>query len=131
MSSTKRHDRGEDRGIVQTGLDFAIGGTAMAIDKAQELIHDARERVEDVAQDAKKKAEEARDRVEKDVRRAGSKAEETAEQLAKKAERQLTGPDTRPYEERTVEELRELASQREIDGRSKMNKRELIDELRS
>ena len=38
--------------------------------------------------------------------------------------------DSRPYEERTVEELRKLAGEREIDGRSTMNKAELIDALR-
>ena len=38
--------------------------------------------------------------------------------------------DSRPYEERTVDELHGLASERDIDGRSKMNKSELIKALR-
>lgn len=43
---------------------------------------------------------------------------------------QGTGNPNLPYEERTVKELRNLAAEREIDGRSKMNKRELITALR-
>jgi hypothetical protein len=43
----------------------------------------------------------------------------------------LTDRDTRPYEERTLEEIRRLASERKIDGRSKMNKAQLIRELRA
>lgn len=38
--------------------------------------------------------------------------------------------DRRPYEERTVKELYELAAEREISGRSGMNKAQLIDALR-
>ena len=39
--------------------------------------------------------------------------------------------DTRPYEDRTVSELRELATARSIEGRSEMNKKQLIRALRS
>ena len=39
-------------------------------------------------------------------------------------------PDSRGYEERTVEELRELARERGIGGRSSMDKASLIEALR-
>ena len=43
---------------------------------------------------------------------------------------QGTGNPNERYEDRTLEELRNLASERSIEGRSKMNKSELIDALR-
>lgn len=40
-------------------------------------------------------------------------------------------PASPPLDEMTVDELRRLASEREIPGRSKMNKAQLLDALRS
>jgi hypothetical protein len=39
-------------------------------------------------------------------------------------------PDRRTYEERTLEELRERAGELQLEGRSAMNKDELISALR-
>lgn len=44
---------------------------------------------------------------------------------------QGTGNPNSRMEDRTVKELRNLASERDIDGRSKMNKAELIKALRN
>ena len=41
------------------------------------------------------------------------------------------GGEADSYEERTVEELRERAAELDIEGRSEMNKEELIDALRN
>lgn len=58
-------------------------------------------------------------------------AKATAEAIEEAAEAAFDHQDTRPYEERTLEELRSLASERRISGRSGMNKAALIEALRA
>lgn len=65
--------------------------------------------------------EDLRGKGRKEVRRARSDASDVVEPP--------TG--TGPYESRTVEELRELAAEQDVEGRSSMNKKQLIKALRS
>lgn len=60
------------------------------------------------------------------------RAVETIDEVRQALVRQLHDePATKPLEEMTLDELHELASERELPGRSGMNKAELIDALRS
>jgi len=71
---------------------------------------------------------------------SGSRAEEIAARTVNKRRRkegrtpnkttQGTGNPNRPLEDRTVHELRNIASDLKIEGRSKLNKQGLVSEIR-
>jgi hypothetical protein len=68
---------------------------------------------------------------EADVKQRLSDAIDAIDDVRLEVLRRVRGePATKPLDEMTVKELRELASEREIEGRSSMNKAELIDALR-
>ena len=74
-------------------------------------------------QDARKQARSARNATK---RAATATARAVSDAVAS-----VDPTDNRSYEDRTLEELRELASEREIEGRSQMNKKQLIRALRA
>jgi len=115
MASSTERTESTPRRIAKTAADFAIGGTALAADKAREVVDDAVERTEDALRSGRREAR----RISRDP--------------AGHAKRLLEddGPDSRPYEERTKDELYDLAAERGIDGRSRMRKAELISALRA
>lgn len=93
--------------------------------------------LEKVVRQLQDAADEAGDRMSKfiedaDVKRRFSDAVDALDDVRLEVLRRMHGePATKPLEEMTVKELHELASEREIPGRSSMNKAELIDALRT
>jgi len=84
---------------------------------------DSIEKAADQARTAGSKAKGVTTSVTKLFRSAAAAVEDATEAA-------FDPQDNRPYEERTVAELRELAAERDIAGRSGLNKKQLIKALR-
>ena len=113
-----------------------VGAAERQADAIAETIEStSRETLRDVHDTVKAEAERAQrvvERVEPTPAPKPVKAEkpEKAEADKPKASKQEPKVDRRPFEDRSVEELRERARELDIDGRSAMSKDELVAALR-
>jgi hypothetical protein len=116
-------ERNDERSPVRRAAEIAVGGTALAARKAAETLEKA-------ADEAAEHGEELVRRGEKALRRGSEETRDRAHGALRDTRKAVEPDDTRPYEERTRDELYQLAVDRDIRGRSAMRKAQLIDALR-
>jgi Rho termination factor, N-terminal domain len=113
--ATRQVDSAVDR-VVET-IDTAVEAADTTVETVEGTVRESAHQVEAALQHSQERVEQPQ-AVEGDA----SKAEPT---------KQDRRPDGRTYEERSVEELRQRAGELQIEGRSSMNKDELIAALRN
>ena len=107
-----------------------VGAAERQADAIAETIEStSRQTLREVHNSVKTEAEQAQRVVER-VEPAVAPEPEMAEADKPKARKQEPKIDRRPFEERSLEELRERARELDIEGRSAMSKDELVAALR-
>ena len=108
-----------------------VGAAERQADAIAETVEStSRETLRDVHDTVKAEAERAQRVVER-VEPAPAPRPEKAEADKPKPRKQEPKVDRRPFEDRSLDELRERARELDIEGRSSMDKQELIDALRN
>lgn len=117
----------------------AVGAGVALVDLAKDLPEwgsklpgELRMRFENLAQRGEAFTDKTLNRTEKKAKQLRAEGKREVRQ-ARTAAAEVVDPPTGsgPYESRTVDELRELAAEKDIDGRSSMTKKELIRALRA
>ena len=110
-------------GVASRQVDTAVETVDTAVAAVETTVGERVRRVEDLIE----AAEAERERVQERPQQPQAATEDTPKAESSRQDRR---PDGRTYEERSVEELRERAAELQIEGRSSMNKDELIAALR-
>ena len=114
-------------GVASRQIDIAVDTAAETIDTAVEAADTTAETLEGTVRERAHQVEaQLRDRQERVEQPQAGQGDAPRAEPPKQDRR----PDGRTYEERSVEELRERAGELQIEGRSAMNKDELIAALR-
>ena len=106
-------------GVATRQVDTAVENVGTAVAAVETVVDERLRQVEDLVEAAETEQDQP------DLERLEQPQAPTAE-----TSKQDRRPDGRTYEERSVEELRERAGELQIEGRSTMNKDELIAALR-
>ena len=122
-------DVAEQTLAVQRQLALTVAGVATRqVDTAVETVDTAVAVVETTVGDRVRRVEDLVEAAQAEQEQQDPEQPQAPKAESPKQERKFDG---RTYEERSVEELRERASELEIEGRSAMNKDELIAALRN
>jgi hypothetical protein len=118
-------------GAVDRAFDVAEQGLAVQREVARTLVGVVTRQADAAVDTAVETVTETADRVEGELEAAKAEAPRAEAPKPEPAKEQHpTGRRNLPYEERSIEELRERARELDIEGRSAMSKDELIAALR-